>query len=83
MKITKLTKYGNSMGVRIPKAMLEQSGLSGEVMIEAREGKIIIATPRPRSDWEAHFAAMARAGDDKLILPDNAATEWDKTDWRW
>lgn len=57
MKITKLTKYGNSMGVRIPKAMLEESGLSGEVKIEAHEGRIVIS--RPRQKEELQQAAIA------------------------
>ncbi len=84
MKITKLTKYGNSMGVRIPKAMLEESGLTGEVTIEARQGKIIIGAPKLlRNGWDEAFSRMARANDDRPVLQDDVSTEWDETDWQW
>ncbi|MCY4643353.1 MAG: AbrB/MazE/SpoVT family DNA-binding domain-containing protein [Bacteriovoracales bacterium] len=41
---TKLQKWGNSIGVRIPKAIIQQAHLSVDtpVTIEHREGKIII-----------------------------------------
>ena len=41
---TKLQKWGNSIGVRIPKTIIEQAQLSVDtpVAIEHRDGKIII-----------------------------------------
>ncbi len=43
---TSIIKIGNSKGVRIPKALLQQSGLSGDVTITAKKGEIKIS---PRS----------------------------------
>lgn len=65
---SRIVRIGNSQGVRIPKPLLEQSGLSDEVEIEAHEGTIIIrrATKRRRG-WSAAFARMAEAGDDSLL----------------
>lgn len=42
--MAKLQKWGNSMGIRIPKAIIEQAHLSVNipVTIEHRDGKIII-----------------------------------------
>lgn len=85
MKITRLTKYGNSMGVRIPKAMLEESGLYGEVKLEAREGKITISQPlkQARLGWSDAYARMASRHDDELLLPDSIGGDMDEADWQW
>lgn len=50
MKASIIT-IGNSKGVRIPKPLLEESGLAGEVELKAAKGEIkIIAMPKkPKS----------------------------------
>ena len=40
---TSIIKIGNSKGVRIPKALLEISGIDGEVELSLRNGSIIIS----------------------------------------
>jgi antitoxin MazE len=58
--IAKLTKIGNSRGVRLPKALIEQAGLKDEVELIARDGEILIANHRkPREGWEESFEGMA------------------------
>ena len=48
----KLAQIGNSRGVRLPKPLLEEAGLTGEVEIRAREGAIVIErVGRPRAGW--------------------------------
>lgn len=65
---THIVKIGNSQGVRIPKALLEQSGLQGEVVLEVADDSIIIRPlQKPREEWEAAFTQMAAAGDDRLL----------------
>lgn len=53
----KLVRIGNSKGVRLPKSMLAQTGMTDRIEIEAR-GNVIILKPikKPRSDWDAVFA---------------------------
>lgn len=46
MKASIIT-IGNSKGVRIPKPLLEESGLSGSVDIRAVKGKISIVGAKP------------------------------------
>jgi antitoxin MazE len=82
---TKLIKIGNSQGIRLPKTLLEQSGILGEVEIELQpEGIMIrpIAPPKPRSGWEKAFAEMNTLGDDRL-LDEPTATAWEETEWEW
>lgn len=57
--IAKLSQIGNSRGVRLPKALIEQAGLHDEVELIARDGEILIANIRqPRAGWaEAMEAA--------------------------
>jgi antitoxin MazE len=44
---TTIISIGNSKGVRIPKPLLKESGLSNDVNIVARDGKILITAAKP------------------------------------
>jgi antitoxin MazE len=39
---TRIIRIGNSRGVRIPKVLLDQSGISGEVELEVVQNGIVI-----------------------------------------
>jgi len=78
-----VVQIGNSRGVRIPKAVLEQVGLRDEVEMEVRGSQLIIRpADHPRAGWEAAFAKMAEHGDDAL-LDSSTPTQWDETEWQW
>ncbi|MGA2468134.1 MAG: AbrB/MazE/SpoVT family DNA-binding domain-containing protein [Thermodesulfobacteriota bacterium] len=82
---TNVVRIGNSQGVRIPKTLLEQCHLQNEVELEPRDDYLILrSAKKPRTGWEAAFQAMAKQGDDKMIisdvLPENS---WDKDEWEW
>ena len=69
-------------GVRIPKALLEQTGLQGDVELEVRGAQIVIRAARlPRTGWADAFRSMASSGDDALL--DAHPTKWDESDWEW
>jgi len=80
-----LIRIGNSRGIRIPKAVLEQLGLEGELDLEIRSGKLVLSCARrPREGWDEAFAAMAKRGDDRLIDGDQLdASSWDGEEWEW
>ncbi len=81
---TRIVKIGNSLGVRIPKLLLEKSRLADEVEIEAFDRQIIISPARqPRDDWDAAFQAMARSGDDTLLNEWHSLSSWDEAEWQW
>lgn len=80
---TKLIKIGNSQGLRLPKTLLEQSGILGEVEIELQADGLMIRPIAPRqvrSGWDRSFAEMAERGDDRL-LDEPTATLWEETEW--
>ncbi len=82
---TRIVKIGNSLGVRIPKVLLEQSRLAEEVEIEAFDRQIVIrAAQQPRDGWDAAFQAMRENGDDKLLDAEaNNLSVWDESEWQW
>ena len=82
---THIIKIGNSQGIRIPKLLLQQVGLSNEVEVEAQPGQLVI---RPlalaRRDWEQAFQAMNTQGDDHLLDPEPLVlTAWEANEWAW
>ncbi len=82
---TRIVKIGNSLGVRIPKLLLEQSRLAEDVEIEAFDRQIIISPARqPRDGWDTAFQTMAQNGDDKLLDADaQNLNSWDSAEWHW
>jgi antitoxin MazE len=80
---TRIVKIGNSQGIRIPKLLLEQSGIQEDVEIEVQgEHLIIRKAPHLRAGWAEAFAAMAEQHDDGL-LDDISPTDWDNAEWEW
>ena len=80
---SRVVKIGNSRGIRIPRALLEQAGLTEEVELSIQGNKLIIQSVRQsRKGWETHFANMAKNGDDRL-LEETTPTRWDEEDWVW
>ena len=80
---SKIIKIGNSHGIRIPQALLEQVGLNGNVEMTVEGNKLIINPLRvSRQGWGAKFAAMAEHGDDRL-LDQTFATQWEEVEWTW
>jgi antitoxin MazE len=78
-----LVQIGNSRGVRIPKAFLEQAGLRDEIEIEVRGSQVVIRpVSHPRAGWDESFAAMALCGDDVLLDP-SGPSKWDESEWVW
>jgi antitoxin MazE len=82
MKLS-IVAVGNSRGVRLPKAVLEQCGFGDEVELTVEGDRVVLSRPSPlREGWDAAFA-MAEAGGDAPLLNEDAPTEWDRTEWRW
>ena len=57
----KLVRIGNSRGVRLPKAMIEEAGLGDELELSVRNGEIVIARVKGvREGWAEAFLQMAK-----------------------
>jgi antitoxin MazE len=82
---TRIVSIGNSQGIRIPKPLLEQTGLSGEVEIRAKEHALVIRPIRKaRAGWAGAFQKMVQRGHDVFL--DDAVLSlsgWDEGEWEW
>ena len=82
----KLISIGNSKGIRLPRAVIEQAGLADEVELEVKRGQLIIRPARkPREGWEEAFKKAGAPETDEIIDPEdaNTETEWDREEWTW
>ena len=79
-----IVKIGNSRGLRLPKAVIEQCGFERAVELKVRGGSLVI-TPAAtvREGWDKAFATMTERGDDAMLVPHSIASGWDETEWRW
>ncbi|MHB1192274.1 MAG: AbrB/MazE/SpoVT family DNA-binding domain-containing protein [Longimicrobiales bacterium] len=80
---TKLIRIGNSRGVRIPKPLLEEAGLEGEVELRLTDAGIVIEkVGRPRTGWAEAASALGES-DDSCLLDGPVPTEFDEAEWVW
>ena len=80
---TRLVRIGNSRGVRLPKAIIAQAGLTEEVELDFRDGAIIIArATSARSGWADAAKKMRQRAEDFLLDP-LAPTLFDEKEWKW
>ncbi len=79
-----IIQIGNSKGLRIPKAILEQCDLQGRVEMDVHDNKLIIARVEVvRDGWNEAFQAMAKINDDMPIMVDDCSSKWDDEEWQW
>jgi antitoxin MazE len=65
---TQIVRIGNSQGIRVPKAVLEQAQLPEEVELYAQPGRLIVkGVRRPRAGWAEAAKTMRERGHDKLL----------------
>jgi antitoxin MazE len=80
---TRIVRIGNSRGIRVPKAVLEQAQLPVEVELHARPGRlVVVGVKRPRDGWAAAARAMHERGEDALLDPPRP-TKFDDEQWEW
>jgi antitoxin MazE len=84
---TRIVRIGNSQGIRIPKALIEEAGLSGEVEICVQDASLVIkpvVKPRARAGWATAFESMVMHGDDTPIDQESpTSNSWDESEWKW
>jgi antitoxin MazE len=80
---TRLVRIGNSRGVRLPKLLIAQAGLTDEVELHAKDGIIVIERAlAPRAGWSEAARKMHERKEDPLLDPP-APTHFDEQEWKW
>jgi antitoxin MazE len=82
--MTEIVRIGNSQGVRIPKAIRDQAGLSGRVSMTVSGGALVIRSARrPRQGWDDAFASAVQCGRDEPLWPGEIRNTFDDAEWTW
>lgn len=88
----RLVRIGNSRGVRLPKAVIEQAGLEDGIEMTVRDGEVILKSAKhPRAGWDAAFRkALAKLGPGALERERQEWADWqnmpndfDEKEWTW
>jgi antitoxin MazE len=80
---SRIVRIGNSRGLRLPKALIEQAALSDDVELHVERGRLIVQSVREtRVGWEDAAKRMHQAGDDRL-LDEATPTRFDDEEWTW
>jgi len=79
-----IIKIGNSKGLRIPKAFLEQCGMKTSVDLRVEDHSLVV-TPyeKTRDEWEEKFKLMAKNEDDAPLEIGSLKNSWDEKEWQW
>lgn len=77
----RIIQVGNSHGLRIPKPLLDQTGVGAQVEIVA-EGNALVVRPlaHPRAGWDEAFAAFS---DDESPDLTDVSNKFDRDEWEW
>lgn len=82
--MTHLIHIGNSFGVRIPKAIIQQLGFEKNtdlVFKVTEEGLLISPEKKAREGWEQKFKSKKNVKQKKIL--GEFPNEFDKDEWEW
>ena len=80
---TRMVRIGNSQGIRIPKVLVEQLGLTDEVELSVQGDRLVVRSGRrPRQGWAKAAREMHERGDDRIV-EEFPPTSWDLEEWHW
>jgi antitoxin MazE len=78
----RLVRIGNSRGVRLPKAVIEQVGLDDDIELRVEDNRVVItAASPPRSGWAD--AARRLGAESRGLLDSPSPTRFDEDEWQW
>ncbi len=80
---TKLVKIGNSKGVRIPKSLIDEAGLTDEIELMLQNKEIVLkSVSTPRETWADRYKKELEKEDtsqkEEIWFLDN---DWDDSEW--
>jgi antitoxin MazE len=81
--LVSLISIGNSKGIRLPKAILEQLNIQDKLELEVGEKQLILKpiNKKPREGWEESLKEMRLNSEDILLIPETS--ESGAFEWEW
>lgn len=83
--MTRLIRIGNSLGVRIPQAIIQQIGFTKNTNLffkVTEEGLLISSEKQVREGWEEKFSSSEKNLNTPPLLGE-FHNEFDKDEWEW
>jgi antitoxin MazE len=78
----RLVRIGNSRGIRLPKAIIDQVGLDDEVELRVEDERLVIEpATSPRAGWAKAIQTMGAEPANQL--GPTTPTHFDETEWQW
>jgi len=78
----RLVRIGNSRGIRLPKAIIDQVGLNDEVELLVEDQRLVIVpATRARAGWAESVQALG--ADPATELDAATPTRFDEAEWHW
>lgn len=80
----KIIDIGNSKGIRLPQALIQQYDLENGVTVElTKEGIMLSSTHKARAGWEEQFkkATGKLTAEEKTWM--DSDNQFDKEEWTW
>jgi antitoxin MazE len=81
--LVSVVAIGNSKGIRLPKAILEQLHITDQLEMEVEERRLVLKPVNnlPRAGWEEAFKAMHLNKEDSLMIPEDGGAG--TFEWQW
>lgn len=79
---TRLIRIGNSRGIRLPKSLIEEVGLSEEVELRVHQGGILITPIEATCTGWAEAAEQLHQREEDQLLDPPTATRFDEEEWK-
>ena len=77
----RLVRIGNSRGIRIPKSLLEEVGLTDDLELSVEEGALVIRPAgTPRAGWAE---SIDKYGPEQGGILLDFPTRFDEEEWEW
>lgn len=85
MSTVTLVKWGNSMGIRIPAAIIQEAHLTPgeELKVQVNKKGTVTLTPihDPQAGWAEAFNAIADTQNNELLI--DIPSHFDEEEWTW
>jgi len=83
MKI-KLINIGNSKGLRLSKALIQQYNITEDIQLELKEDGILLKPlTKPRTGWSEQFEKAVKPIENQEKNWIEAHNRFDKEEWTW
>jgi len=87
MSTATLAKWGNSVGIRLPKNIVKNAhiylGETFKIIIKNNGEFVLQPVKKARHGWLEAFNDAAKKDNDKMLIGENVKNNFDEEEWTW